>query len=87
MTKDEKMALAKKLINEEINKTLNRWTGNDLLTYSWGWRNESTVSSNHDGQFFYMEEVRAILKALGLNYCLTVGPNCDGQLTPYIDIF
>ena len=87
MTKDEKMTLAKKLINEEINKTLSRWNGHDLTTYAWGWRDEWTVSSNHDSQFFYLEEVRAITKALGLSYTLAVGPNCDGQPTPYISIF
>lgn len=87
MTQDEKMALAEKLINEEINKTLSMWNGHDLKTYAWGWRNEWTVSSNHDGQFFNLEEVRAITKALGLTFTLTVGPNCDGQPTPYITIF
>lgn len=87
MTQDEKMALAKRLINEKINATLSSWTGNDLITYAWGWRNENTVSSNHDGQFFYIEEVRAITKAFGLNFTITVGPNCDGQPTPYIGIF
>lgn len=87
MTQDEKMALAKKLINEKINETLSRWTGNDLMTYAWGWRDERTVSSNHDDQFFYMEEIHAITMALDLHYCLTVGPNCDGQPTPYISIY
>lgn len=87
MNKDEKMELAKKLINEVINKTVNRWNGNDLITYSWGWRDESTLSSDHDGQFFYIEEVRAIIKALNLNITITVGPNLDGKPTPYIGIF
>ena len=87
MTHEEKMDLAKRMINEKINMTLESWQGKDILTYAWGWRNDSTLSSNHDGQFFYLEEVQAIIKAVGLNYTLTVGPNCDGNPTPYIGIF
>ena len=87
MTHEEKMDLAKQMINEKINKTLERWQGHDLLTYAWGWRNETTLSSNHEGQFFNLEEVQPIIKALELNYTITVGPNCDGNPTPYIGIF
>lgn len=87
MTHDEKLELAKKLINEKFNKTLELWQGNDLLTYAWGWRNEDTLSSNHDGQFYYLDQIVLIVKALGLNYTVTVGNNLDGKPTPYIGIF
>ena len=88
MKKNEKIALANRLINDLINETLNQWAGlPELKTYAWGWRSENTVSSNHEDQFFYMDEVAAIVHVCGLNYTLTVGMNCDNHPTPYIEIF
>ena len=88
MKRNEKIALANRMINDKINETLNLWAGQpELKTYAWGWRSEDTLSSNHEHQFFYMDEVAAIVKVCGLNYRLTVGMNCDNQPTPYITIF
>ena len=88
MKKNEKIALAKRMINDLINETLNQWAGlPELQTYAWGWRSEDTLSSNHDSQFFYMDEVAAIVHACGLNYMLKVGLNLDNHWTPYISIF
>ena len=88
MKRNEKIALANRLINEKINETLNLYAGTpELQTYAWGWRSEDTLSSNHDGQFFYMDEVAAIVNVCGLHYMLTVGMNCDNHPTPYITIF
>ena len=56
MKKNEKIALAKRMINDLINETLNQWAGlPELPTYAWGWRRENTLSSNYDSQFFYMD--------------------------------
>lgn len=88
MKKNEKIAVARKLINDLINETLNQWAGlPELQTYAWGWRSEDTLSSNHEGQFFYMDEIAAIVHVCGLNYTLTVGMNCDNRPTPYITIY
>ena len=87
MNKEERIELAKKLINEEINRTLERWEGEDLLTYAWGWRNEDTVSSNHHTCFYNYDVVKAIANGLRLNVGLSVGPNCDGNMTPYVQIW
>ena len=87
MNKEERIELAKKLINEEINRTLERWEGEDLLTYAWGWRNEDTVSSNHHTCFYNYDVVKAIANGLRLKVGLSVGPNCDGNMTPYVQIW
>lgn len=88
MTKNEKMAIARKLINAKINETLEMWAGKEeLTTYAWGWRDIDTVSSNHDGQFFNMDDIAAICKVLKLNYTLTVGLNLDNKPTPFVMIF
>lgn len=88
MTKAQRMLIARKLINAKMNETLEMWAGKEeLMTYAWGWRDIGTVSSNHDGQFFYMDEIVAICKALGLHYTLTVGRNLDNRPTPFVSIF
>lgn len=88
MNKEERFELAKRLINEEINRTQSMWsTPEDLYTYAWGWRDSETVGNNHGNQFFYAEEVVRIVNALRLNYTLTICKNCDGEPTPAITIF
>lgn len=88
MNHDERLELAKKLINEEINRTLAMWsTPEELQTYAWGWRGSDTVGNNHGNQFFYAEEVVGIVKALRLNYSLTLTKNEDGEPTPALLIF
>ena len=88
MNHDERVELAKRLINEEINRTLAMWTTpEDLHTYAWGWRASDTVGNNHGNQFFNAEEVIAIVKALRLNYSLTITKNEEGEPTPCLLIF
>lgn len=88
MTNDERLELAKRLINEEINRTLAMWsTPNDLRIYAWGWRDSDTVGNNHGDQFFYAEEVVRIVNALRLNYTLTIAKNEDGEPTPALHIW
>lgn len=88
MNHDERLELAKRLINEEINRTLAMWsTPEDLHTYAWGWRASDTVGNNHGNQFFNTEEVVRIVKALRLNYSLTITKNVDGEPTPGLLIF
>lgn len=88
MNHDERLELAKRLINEEINRTLAMWTSpEDLHTYAWGWRDSETVGNNHGHQFFNAEEVVGIVKALRLNYSLTITKNEEGEPTPGLLIF
>lgn len=88
MKHDERLELAKRLINEEINRTLTMWsTPKDLHTYAWGWRSSDTVGNNHGNQFFYAEEVVRIVNALRLNYTLTIAKNEDGEPTPALHIW
>lgn len=88
MNQDERLELAKRLINEEINRTLAMWsTPEDLHTFAWGWRGSDTVGNNHGDQFFNAEEVIRIVKALRLNYSLTITKNEDGEPTPGLLIF
>lgn len=88
MNHEERIELAKRLINEEINHTLSMWkTSQDIETYAWGWRDLDTVSNNHGDQFFCAEEVINIVKALRLNYTLTICENCDFEPTPAIHIW
>lgn len=88
MNHDERLELAKRLINEEINRTLAMWsTPEDLYIYAWGWRGSDTVGNNHGGQFYYAKEVFRIVKALRLNYSLTITKNEDGEPTPGLLIF
>lgn len=88
MDHEERLELAKRLINEEINRTLEMWsTPEDLHSYAWGWRSYETVSNNHGNQFFNADEVITIVKAYRLSYTLTVCKNCDGEPTPAITIF
>lgn len=88
MNHDERLELAKRLINEEINRTLTMWsTPEELHTYAWGWRDTDTVGNNHGKQFFQAEEVVGIVKALRLNYLLTICNNEDGQPTAGIHIW
>lgn len=88
MNHDERMELAKRLINEEINRTLAMWsTPEDLYTYAWGWRDSDTVGNNHGNQFFCAEEVVSIVNALRLNFTLTIAKNEDGEPTPALLIW
>lgn len=88
MINDERLELAKRLINEEINRTLSMWsTPEELYTYAWGWRDTDTVGNNHGDQFFYAEEVVRIVNALRLNYTLTIVKNEDGEPTPALHIW
>lgn len=88
MTHDERLELAKRLINEEINRTLAMWsTPEDLYTYAWGWRNADTLGNNHGNQFFCAEEVVSIVNVLRLNYTLTITENEDGEPTPALHIW
>lgn len=88
MDHEERLELAKRLINEEINRTLEMWlTPEDLYTYAWGWRSDDIVSNNHGNQFFNADEVITIVKAYRLSYILSVCNNCDGEPTPAITIF
>lgn len=88
MNKDERLELAKRLINEEINRTLTMWsTPEDLYTYAWGWRDTDTVGNNHGHQFFYAEEVIGIVNGLRLHYSLTITKNEEGEPTPGLLIF
>lgn len=88
MNHDERLELAKRLINEEINRTLAMWsTPEDLYTYAWGWRGSDTVGNNHGHQFFNAEEVVGIVKSLRLNYTLTITENEDGEPTPALHIW
>lgn len=88
MKHDERLELAKRLINEEINRTL-AWfsTPEDLYTYAWGWRDSDSVGNNHGNQFFQVEEVIRIVKALRLNYTLIIRNNEDGEPTPALHIW
>lgn len=88
MNHDERLELAKRLINEEINRTLEMWSSpEDLYTYAWGWRNSDTVGNNHGNQFFCAEEVVSIVNVLRLNYTLTICDNEDGEPTPALHIW
>ena len=88
MNHDERLELAKRLINEEINRTLAMWsTPEDLHIYAWGWRNTDTVGNNHGNQFFCAEEVVSIVNVLRLNYTLTICDNEDGEPTPALHIW
>lgn len=88
MKEDERLELAKWLINEEICRTLSMWsTPEELHTYAWGWRDTDTVGNNHGDQFFYAEEVVRIVKGLRLNYTLTICENEDGEPTPALHIW
>lgn len=82
------MEMAVRIINDMMERTLSMWvTKQDIQTYAWGWRNECTISSDHDKQFFYMHEIDQLCHTLGLTYTLTVGNNLDGEPTPYVTIF
>ena len=88
MKHEERLELAKRLINEEINRTLTMWhSPQDIETYAWGWRDLNTVSNNHGDQFFYADEVLNIVHTLRLNYTLRICENCDFEPTPAITIF
>lgn len=88
MNHDERLELAKRLINEEINRTLTMWsTPEDIHTYAWGWRSSDTVGNNHGNQFFCAEEVVSIVNVLRLNYTLTICENEDGEPTPALFIW
>lgn len=88
MNHDERLELAKRLINEEIDHTL-AWfsTPEDRYTYAWGWRESDTVGNNHGNQFFCAEEVVSIVNVLRLNYTLTICENEDGEPTPALHIW
>ena len=88
MNRKAKFEMAVELINDLIDRTNERWTtDSEIRTYAWGWRNSDTLSSLHDGQFFFMDEISSICRTLGLNYSLTVGENLDGVPTPFVSIF
>ena len=88
MTKKAKFQMAVQLINALIEETNQRWTSDaDIRTYAWGWHDGETLSSLHDNQFYYMDEIVSICHTLGLHYTVTVGNNLDGVPTPFVSIF
>lgn len=88
MNRKAKFEMAVELINDLIERTNERWTTDkEIRTYAWGWRDSETLSSLHDTQFFYMDEISSICRTLGLNYTLSVGDNIDGVPTPFVTIF
>lgn len=88
MNHEERLEIAKRLINEEINRTLAMWSNTeDLHIYAWGWLDTESVGNNHGDQFFYAEEVALIVKALRLNYTLVIRNNVDGEPTPALHIW
>lgn len=88
MNKEQKMEMAVRIINDMMERTNAMWIApQDIHTYSWGWRNEDTISSDHDTQFFYMHKIDQLCHTLGLTYTVTVGENLDGKPTPYVQIF
>lgn len=88
MTKEESLALAKSLINEEMAKVKSLWSKEkDIHLYSWGWRDEYTISSDHARQFFYIDFIIDLVRALHLDYTVSVGKNLDDEPTVYISLF
>ena len=88
MNHEERLQLAKRLINEEIDKNLSMWsTPEDLHTYSWRWRDADTVANDHGDQFFYADKVITICNALDVHYMLTICNNEDGEPTPALHIW
>lgn len=80
--------MAVQLINDLIEQTNERWSRDeDIRTFAWGWRDGETLSSLHDNQFYYMDEIIDICRTLGLHYTLTIGDNLDGVPTPFVSIF
>lgn len=86
MSREERIDLATKLLNEQMNDTLQRWSDEPekLKDYAWGWRNKNEVGNNHGSAFFYADDVIKILKALELDWFLLLAMNDDGELTPTI---
>lgn len=88
MTKEQKMEMAVRIINDMMELTNAMWIApQDIKTYAWGWRDEDTISSNHHTQFFHMHEIDQLCSCLGLSYTVTVGMNMDGEPTPYVSIY
>lgn len=89
MSKKERIDMATKLLNEQMNDTLQTWSDQPekLKDYTWGWRKENEVGNNHGSAFFYADEVIKIMEALELNWHLTLAKNADGELTPTIHFF
>lgn len=89
MSKEERIDMATKLLNEQMNDTLQTWSDvpEKLIYYAWGWREENTVGNNHGSAFFYADDVIKILEALELNWHLSLAKNEDGELTPTIYFF
>lgn len=80
--------MAVQLIDDLIEQTNERWSRDEKIrTYAWGWRGGFRLSSLHDNQFYYMDEIVDICRTFGLNYTLTVGDNFDGEPTPVVSIF
>lgn len=89
MSREERIDLATKLLDEHINDVLQTWSDkpekwND---YVWGWRDKNEVGNNHGKSFFYANDVIKILEALELNWYLSLAKNVDGELTPTICFF
>lgn len=86
MSREERIDLATKLLDEHINDTLQTWSDEPEKwdDYAWGWRKENEVGNNHGSAFFYSGEVIKILEALELDWYLSVAKNLDGELTPTI---
>lgn len=88
MTKEDSLALAKSLINEEMAKVKSLWRNErDIHLYSWGWRDTYTMSSDHSTQFFYVDFIIDLVRALRLDYTVSVGNNLDDEPTVYISLF
>lgn len=89
ISKNERIELATKLLNEQMNDTLQTWSDNpeDLYVYAWGWRGDKEVGSNHGKSFYYADAVIRILVALELNWHLSLSVNEDGEPTPTICFF
>lgn len=81
-----------RLINLEINYTIERWSDspNDLKFYAWGYRevydNSVTLGSNHDKCFFYADCIIKLAKAFGYSWFLTIKDNADGEPTSCVSV-
>lgn len=89
MSKEERIDLATKLLNEQMNYTLQSWSYNPerLKVYAWGWRADNEVGSNHMADFYQADVVIKILDALELTWHLSMAFNEDGDLTPTIHFY
>lgn len=91
-TKDLK--LAKRLVNQAINETIQLWHDQPerLSDYAWGYRyggngDEFAVGNNHGNTFFNAGEVIDIARVCGCSYFLDTHLNEEGELTPCVHVY